>query len=221
MRPYFSGKKNVENEKTAWAGTRGGFTFIELLVVIAVIGIISAVAIFNHRGMQDRLEISNDAQMVVLSVREVRVMALSVRETLEGSFEDRFRRGHGLYFSTDEDDRSAFVYFIDLDDENRYTDPLPTSDCSSEECVRSIFLQGGNTIYQICKLSDTGADENCGDFASVEIFFRRPSTDATITFSPDLGSDQYRGAVIKLRSLQGRELDVVIEDTGMASVREI
>ncbi len=211
--------KNRQYGGGALAEGRGGFTLIELLMVLAVIGIISSVVIFNHRDFQDRIEISNDAQMTVLNVREVRVMALSVRETLEGGFEDRFRRGHGLYFGTDDDDRSAFVYFIDLDEEGRYTDPLPTSDCSSAECVRSVFLQSGNKVAEICKLSDSGVYENCGEFSSVEIFFRRPSTDATITFSPAIGSDEYRGVVIRLMSPRGTELDVVIEDTGMASVR--
>lgn len=208
-----------KNLKSFFINSQNGFTTIEMLAVIAVMAILSAVLIFDHRSFQDRLELSNDAQEVVFNVRDARVTALSVRETMDGEFEDRFRRGRGLYFSTDQDNAFSFIYFIDLDGEDRYSYPSSTIDCGNAECVRSISFQGGNRVSDICILFEGGFEE-CG-FLSVEVFFRRPSTDAKITFEMDSGSDNRIGAVIKLESPRGIKKDVVIEDTGMASALSV
>lgn len=209
--------KNKEDKIDLSIKDRKGFTAIELLMVIAVMGIFSAVVIFDHRDFQDRLELSNDAQMVVLNFREVRATALSVREAMEGGFEDRFRRGRGLYFNTDQENSSSFVYFIDLDGGGKYSYPSSTTGCDNDECIRTVSLHEGNRVSDICMWFEGGVEE-CG-FDSVEIFFKRPSTDTEIIFDSGSDSSDHIGAVIKLQSPQGIEKDVLIEDTGIALVR--
>ena len=212
-------RKIKKSNRVSFIRDQRGLTFFELIVVVVIIGIISSVTIFNYQGYRDSVELSNDAHKIVMAVREVRVRALAVRESTVGSFGSRFQVGYGLYFSSEPGNEFSYIYYVDLDDDYLYED-TSTVDCSGGECMKLGFLSKRNKVVDICKLIDGGMVEFCHpNINSLNLTFKRPNTDAVLTFDHPAGGLDYYGAVVKLESPQGREISVIIKETGISSVR--
>ncbi|WKZ26449.1 MAG: type II secretion system protein [Candidatus Paceibacterota bacterium] len=216
-----------------------GITLIELLVSIFIIILITSVVVFNHRAFTDKLEITNLAFDIALTIREAQVSGIAVEQAPDvGGFENAF--GVSFFIRTqpseggDVNNDKIFIRFIDFDSEGD-TDFLMyngTYDCTDSECLEKVEIGRGNKISHICYRN--GGALKCGspirsEPRGVDIAFLRPKPDASIKFR-DAGGEYLSSdegvsldnleAVICLESPLGRKKSVHVLPTGQISVRD-
>ena len=194
-----------------------GFTLIELIVSMAIIALITSVALVQHNQFNETLALTNLAYEVGLSVRQAQVFGISVRE-----FEGSARVGatedflYGVHFEYDPDNRTEYVLYADLNDDERFT--------NDTEVVETTTITRGNFIDQFCGIQggsatcSTGVDE-VGPLRSLSIQFRRPNPDAVILGSTVSSTTLYDSALIILKSREGNaERCVRVRPTGQVSI---
>lgn len=214
-----------------------GITLIELLVSIFIIILITSVVVFNHRAFTDKLEITNLAFDIALTIREAQVSGIAVEQApdvggFENAFGVRFFIGTGGTGGNDK----AFIRFVDLEGANGLYDGDFDCSPSSPECLEKIEIGRGNKISHICYRKDN-QNLKCGSPirgvpGGVDISFLRPKPDALTKFlnrsgnhmesDPD-GEDEGlddREAVICLESPLGRKKSVHVLPTGQISVQD-
>ncbi|MEX0930165.1 MAG: prepilin-type N-terminal cleavage/methylation domain-containing protein [Candidatus Paceibacterota bacterium] len=201
--------------------TETGFTMIELIVVIAVVAIILSVVFFDSRGANNNLTLTNDAHLIAGAIREAQVSGQSVREVQNDdpsiTFEQRFESGYGIHFGTSAGNNTAIVYFVDLDGSGSYAGAGNTSLCTNVECVQSISLKQGNTIHTLCGVRSDGSEECPVVSGTVDMVFKRPSTDTLMNFS--FPNDGFVEAKVVIRSFSGDTKEIVVGETGYISVQ--
>jgi prepilin-type N-terminal cleavage/methylation domain-containing protein len=197
-----------------------GFTLVELMISVSIIGLITAVVVFNQGDLSDQISLNNVASEIDLQVREAQVYGISVRERTPSSNDFDISYGVDLNISgANNPTNTAFYTFADRGTKNGYFDTFGT--CStSGECIFRHPVSRGNTISQLCVITSTGS-ETCG-LGRVAITFVRPSPSAKIVFFNSSGNlvtySGHRGARITLTSPKGKTKDIVVYTTGQVSI---
>ncbi len=197
-----------------------GFTLIELMISVSIIGLITAIVVFNQGDLSDQISLNNVVNEIDLQVREAQVYGISVRERTPSSGD--FDISYGVDFNIsgiNNPTNTAFYTFADRGVKNGYFDTFGT--CSTAgECIFRHPVSRGNIISQLCVITSTGS-ETCG-LGRVAITFVRPSPSAKIVFFNSSGSlvtySGHRGVRITLTSPKGKTKSIVVYTTGQVSI---
>ncbi len=157
-----------------------GFTLIELMVVLAISSMIMAVVLFNYRGFVDQIALNGAAQEIALALREAQSYGLSVRGVLDSSGAYTFTSAYGVYFSRDYP--NSIEIFVDKNRDGAFTDQDKTcvpSTAIGSECLSKIQLLNGVYISETY-YDSAGTASVKGDKSSIQVLFKRPSTDAVV-----------------------------------------
>jgi len=147
--------------------TNKGFSLIELVVVVAILTIITSVVLFNQSLFNSNVVLENLAYEIALTIRQSQFFGINVRQTDIGG--GSFEAGYGAFF--DIDNPTSFIFFADIDNDNKFDNP--------GEIIETYSMTQNNYIKYLC------ADSRCDDphFSDVQelsIVFHRPDPNAVI-----------------------------------------
>ncbi len=201
---------------------QSGFTIIELIIALAIVIMLMSVTLFNYNSLNKRLTLDTLAHQVAQWVRQTQVSAMSVKRHVDPASKYKFP-GYGLHF--DRTTPSQFIFFADLDGDNRYTAGGNCGDPTAE-CEQVIKLMQGNFVKKICGETSlvNASNAQCplplDNAENFDIVFTRPDPDADITGDYIVGTKTtYSRAQITLSSPTGYTRMVEVWTTGQVSVQ--
>ena len=186
------------------------------MITAGIIGIITAVIVFNYGSFNNTILLKNQAYELALDLREAQIFAVSVRGQ-----DSQFREDYGLFFSLASPQQ--YVLFQDTDSEgetgDRYYDEDKNEIISSPYVIDSRF-----SIDRICvNIVNEGQDICPNAVSDLSISFRRPDFNAQ--FASVDGDTQGLGSIsnarIELKNTQGSNGNVrtvIINGTGQIEV---
>jgi prepilin-type N-terminal cleavage/methylation domain-containing protein len=209
-----------------------GFTLVELLISVSIIGLITAVVVFNQSDFADQIALSNVVNEIELDIRENQIYGVSVKEFQPGSLE--FSSAYGSSFNLIASQSGAlgpvsYISFIDrIITDGKYNFGASWSTCTvggGSECININSLTRGNTIMDLCVRMSANNDvcRSGGSGPSrIDITFLRPNPNARIAFLDSAGANLsfagHIGAKVILRSPQGKTQSVVVYTTGQIAI---
>ena len=201
-----------------------GFTLVELLISISIIGLITAIVVFNQSDFSDRLSLSNTVSEIDVLIREAQVYGVSVREFAPATSEFNVAYGVSFNFNNTGSSNSSFLSFADRNPRNGYYD-TPTT-CvvgSASECLGRSNLLRGNTITSICVIQSNNATQCAPTVGRFDVTFLRPNPDARFAFFNNSGNQisypNHKGAQVEITSPKGKKQYIFIYTTGQISVQ--
>ena len=184
-----------------------GFTLIELMICVAIMMILSSVIIFNHKGFNDNLEITNLSYQVGLALRQAQVYGVSTRDFKGGATQaDRFNTPYGVHFDLSKP--AEYIFFADANKNGIYDIP-PT-----DTILETVAIGRGNKISKICKKIST--DTTCS-LNIADITFTRPEPEPIFSVNGVLGTTISTVAIC-LTSPGGRYKKISVYNTGQISI---
>jgi len=204
-----------------------GFTLLELLVSLAIIGMITAVVVFNQGDFSDQVSLGNVANEMDIQIREAQIYGTSVKELYLNS--NLFSYAYGVSFNLNSNGNNySYVTFADVDKDNFYDFTswitcTPTG--ASGECVKINQLGRNNTIQDICVI-DSNNTNQCkaqGAVGRIDIRFQRPNPTALLSFRNTSGNiitfPNHKGVKIVLQSPKGSVKNILVYTTGQVSIQ--
>ena len=182
-----------------------GFTVLELIAVIAIISILTLIGISGFRENTREVDKDRAVNGILLSLREVQVLATTAREFPTGSGE--FDNGFGLFI---EKDATEYILFGDTNTNDEYDQSFNCSFDDSGECIEERIIEASFSIDEIC------VGSNCG-YDKLHVLFRRPSLGPVITADGNSGLNE---VVVKITNSQGSGKELLISSTGKMYVVE-
>jgi Tfp pilus assembly protein FimT len=190
---------------------QAGFTLVEFVVILAIFAIMAGVALFNFRGFESRVTLTNLAHDIALTIRQAQVFGISASESIQLSdtvFESKTRGVHFLFNEETKEFDKTFTIFVDRTPPNdglynERTDPT----------VDQITINSSDRVTRI--MLDNGSSEAAAS-DDVHISFTRPKPDATILSTGSTTS--YQAATIVIESLTGEEREIHIQKSGQISI---
>lgn len=210
-----------------------GFSMVEFVVVLVIFSIMSGVSLFNYNGYRSKIEQTNVAQDIALTIRQAQVYGLSGSDRQIGDAyanpgeifgaevmditQDRSIRGVAFLPS-----KQRIIIFEDIN-RNRQYDPnddrivdertIISSRIHFDVCLVQGVLQDG---WDDCSEIIYAAEEQGGEY--INATFERPYPDATFRYDD---SENYSHILI---GVQGPNTSiqryVEITPIGRISVRE-
>lgn len=193
-----------------------GFTAVELLIVIAVVTMLTAVFLLQQRQFDSSTILRSLAYRTALSIREAQTYGVSVR--FAGGATPAPAPAYGIYIASDAP--TQYILFADYDNDRQY---------DTGEAVEVFTLRNGYAISRVCA-KPTTASEKCStdnNINALAILFVRPSTDACIATSDNIGTcragvggEDYATSSIRIRAPGGATRSITVTNTGQISVGE-
>jgi|GEM_PF-1026114 len=217
---------------------QAGVTLIEMIVVVAIIGVVSAVLLFNYSDFSTNVSVRNLSQEIALSVRKAQTYATSVRP-IDGTQLQSSSTfpGYGISFSTDTStsnkilaSNKQFVLFADIPIGDKvdarygpdYDQTCGAPSNASNECIETFGITSSDRIVAICTGTDGSYStvsvplpKDCKGSGTVNITFKRPSPDATIMYN-NTRADYVQ---IVVQSAKGLQRGILVWNTGQVSVQ--
>jgi prepilin-type N-terminal cleavage/methylation domain-containing protein len=198
-----------------------GFSLTELLVSLSIVFIMIGVVVLNQNRYVEGASLMNLADELSLSIAQSQAYGIGVRQVTAGTSD--FSAAYGVTASLlGSGSNVAFLFFADRNANTIYDGSWDCPTGGSNECVAKKDFTRGNTIYEICAVRTSGGDQ-CSNIGRVDITFKRPETDATITFYNTGGSlyvpPNLKGARITLRSANSLSRSVIVYLNGQISVQ--
>ncbi|MEX1026412.1 MAG: prepilin-type N-terminal cleavage/methylation domain-containing protein [Candidatus Paceibacterota bacterium] len=201
-----------------------GFTLIELLVVVAIMGIMSAIVVFNNSALNEQLVLKKAADEIALLYRQAQIEGLAVYEDPDNFGE--YAVGYGVYVNignpsgspsgspsgnTETESNTSLIYFTDRPDGSNLSDGAYNGnfDCAgSPECQDVVELDR----VIISSVSAGGCPANTG----ISSVYRRPRPE--ILISNDTNSNTCEDITLTLEAPSGGEATVNIRSASEITV---
>jgi len=172
-----------------------GFALIEMLVTTSIIAIVSSIVLFSFPTFASKIILENLTHEIALVVRQAQVYGIGIKR--QAGTENVFP-GYGAHFEVEnpyvpEDAGSPnkrVVFFADANGNDTYDfvdgngDGLP--DPEEGETLEVFIIERGNYISDLC-YATTGPFV-CGGTTKIDITFKRPDPNASMTAYPSGGS---------------------------------
>ena len=179
------------------------------MICVAIMMILSSVIIFNHKGFNDNLEITNLSYQVGLALRQAQVYGVSTRDFKGGvgtSQANRFNTPYGVHF--DFSNPAEYIFFADANKNGIYNTP-PT-----DTILETVAIGRGNKISKICK--KIGAGTTCS-LNIADITFTRPEPEPIFSVGSTIDTTISTVAIC-LTSPGGRYKKISVYNTGQISI---
>jgi prepilin-type N-terminal cleavage/methylation domain-containing protein len=205
--------------------SRKGFTLIELLVVISIIGLITAVIVFNQSDFADRLSLTNTVNDIELQIREAQVYGIGVREFQPSTNEFSVAYGVSFNLNNSGSSNNSYFYFADREPQNGvHNSPTSCTPNGTAECLGRLYFSRGNIISRLCAVSASGSEACSPGVGRIDVTFVRPNPSARIVFFNNSGTQTLpfsdtRAARIEVRSPKGKLQSVYIYTTGQIAIQ--
>lgn len=198
-----------------------GFTLTELMVSVGIVSVILTVIVLGQSTYNDRSSLSILADNISLSVAETQAYGIAVKELTPGSSD--FSAAYGMAFSLlNSGSPTAYILFADRNGDGVYNGDWSCPTGGSSECLEKVNIVRGNYIHDFCVDRTLGSDQ-CSAVKRVDISFRRPETEARLTFFNSSGSlynvENTQGIRIYLRSPGAAEKIVTVFTTGQIGIQ--
>lgn len=198
-----------------------GFTLVELVMTLGIVMVLLSVIIFSQSKYIEGAALSNTADEMGIFISLSQAYGIAAREHIPGTA--NFSIAYGLTASLlSSGSESSYILFADLDDDLSYDGSWSCVTGGSNECLERREISRGNYIYEICALRTSGSDQ-CNNIGRMDVSFKRPHTEALLTFYNTSGNlyvpPNLMGARVTLKSPSGKSRSVVIYTSGQISVQ--
>jgi len=191
---------------------KAGFTLVELMVVITIATLMMTTLIVQQRTWSDKLSVDSQTYELALMIRQAQIYSLGVKGDTAAT-SDNFDVGYGVFINKLNNDR--YIFFADLNKDGKYT--------SGEE-IETVVLNNGVTIYKFCGIRiGNEICSNLGLLSQMTVSFFRPEVNAITGFYSSTGnaiSGFVAPATIYLRSANGKETSIKIQENGQVSITQ-
>lgn len=188
---------------------------------LAIVASLVSVILLNQNRYADGAALLNVADELSLSITQAQAYGIGVRQFSPGTAE--FSVAYGVTASLlASGSNAAFLSFADRNSNRAYDGTWDCTTGGANECVSKKDLTRGIYISEICAVRSSGGNE-CANIGRVDVTFRRPETDAVITFYNTAGSlyvpTNLLGAQITLRTPSNLTRSVTVYVSGQISVQ--
>ncbi len=202
-------------------------TMVELIVVLAIVGLVSAVLVFNYGNFRSNVTLRGLSQQIALSIRKAQTYATSVRSVDGVSVNTTSFPGYGVSFSNASSssatspNQARFVLFADIPNSSgvtngKYDNSGSTCGAPTEgnECVEVFTINSPDRITELCP------NDSCTtSTTTVDIVFDRPAPDAEICLVSGSSCTTRSSVGIKIQSTTGATKKVNVWNTGQISIQ--
>lgn len=154
-----------------------GMTYIELIVVLSIFSVMTAIVLTNYGAFQAKVDIKNLANDIALKIIGAQKAAMSGQLTTFLPSVNPWKPAYGVSFVSS----TNFVYFVDLNNDGYYNNPIPGPTSCGGECIENITITRGDSISRMdgCATSSSCVGElMSGNFS---IVFKRPDTSSIVS----------------------------------------
>lgn len=180
-----------------------GFTLVEMIMVLAIVGVMSAITMFNYGDFRQSIDTRNLAQEMALSIRKAQSYATSSKKLVSGDsgYPDGIIRSFGIVFSTATMQpeigfpySKAFTLYAALPVDGMPTGPKYFFDSGnvcggnsfagislSTECLEYFTITSPVSVTKL-EIFTSGGWSAIPQNEDLSIIFHRPTPDAEICF---------------------------------------
>jgi prepilin-type N-terminal cleavage/methylation domain-containing protein len=208
----------IFSRRSIYFGNKG-FTLIELLVVISIMLVITSTLLLQQKKFDSSTLMRSLAYSIALSVRQAQLYGTSLRENAPGAFTaGTAANAYGIYLDNTTTGSSVSPNYYILFADQPTTGTVGQYD--STEKIQQFNLSAGYYIADFCAIvSGTPNCKSAGQITKLNIYFKRPNTDAQFTVlngsTPVAGVSQ---VYLQLTAPNGDFRNILITGSGQISV---
>ncbi len=189
--------------------SRKGFTMIELMIVVGIMAVLTVLILYNSKGLNNSIIVSNTAYEISLMVREAQTYGLGVRATENSTI--GFSYSQGIHFDASAGGANTVILFSDKDKNGQWS--------GSTENVQTytISKERAGSILSLCAL--TGGT-SCTVIGTADILFRRPNPEAVLYTDPVPPGGSTSAVVINLGFTPGNGecRSIIVQKSGSVQI---
>lgn len=155
-----------------------GMTYVELIVVLSIAGLLAGVSLFNYKGFQERVDMTNLANDIASKIVEAQKSSISGKLPVV-SQPSNWKPSYGISFKTisASTNRNFYLFtdYMNLGVQDKKVSSSDINSCPSGECTQVITINNNYYIESIKSYTGTtGTILN----TPLHISFTRPNSGA-------------------------------------------